>query len=142
VTGSAWVVSEDGRSCLLTHHAKLDKWLQLGGHADGESDIRSVALREAREESGLQQLAVLSTRGVDAPLDIDVHSIPAAGGEPAHRHYDVCFLVEAAAGQRLIRNRESKDLCWVETRRLRELTTEESVLRFDRRARKLLEGIS
>src|SRR5438309_2052483 len=51
LTGSAWIVSPDRARTLLTHHHKLDKWLQLGGHADGQDDLAAVALREAREES-------------------------------------------------------------------------------------------
>src|SRR5689334_8610797 len=53
LTGSAWLVSADGERVLLTHHRKLDRWLQLGGHADGDADLARVALREAEEESGL-----------------------------------------------------------------------------------------
>src|SRR3569832_2721477 len=53
VTGSAWLVDHAHTHVLLTHHRKLDRWLQLSGHADGEADVQSVALREAREESGL-----------------------------------------------------------------------------------------
>ena len=86
VTASAWVVSADHRRVLLTHHAKLDRWLQLGGHADGDSDVRAVALREAREESGM--LAFAEPSGPDEsdapaapPLDIDVHIIPARPGD-------------------------------------------------------------
>ena len=63
LTGSAWIVSPDRRRTLLTHHRKLGKWLQLGGHADGDADLLAVALREAREESGLRGLRV-----VDASL--------------------------------------------------------------------------
>src|SRR5688500_4865436 len=53
ITGAAWIVSADRRRCLLTHHRKLDRWLQLGGHADGQCQVDEVALREAREESGM-----------------------------------------------------------------------------------------
>src|ERR1700754_5029354 len=53
LTGSAWVVSADGRRVLLTHHRKLNRWLQPGGHADGDENILQVALREAEEETGL-----------------------------------------------------------------------------------------
>src|SRR5262245_24986991 len=53
ITGSAWILSADRTQFLLGHHKKLDRWLQLGGHADGEPHIEAAALREAREESGL-----------------------------------------------------------------------------------------
>ena len=76
-TGSAWLVSGDGARVLLTHHRKLGRWLQLGGHADGDTDLRRVALREAEEESGLHGLAVES--GI---FDLDRHRIPARGDEP------------------------------------------------------------
>ncbi len=59
-TGSAWIVSPDRSSILMTHHKKLGKWIKLGGHADGENDLLKVALREAKEESGIQQFKVLS----------------------------------------------------------------------------------
>lgn len=50
ITGSAWVVNGDGTEGLLTHHRKLDCWLQLGGHADGESDVLVVAIKEAEDK--------------------------------------------------------------------------------------------
>src|SRR5882724_8687217 len=65
LTGSAWIVSPDRTRTLLTHHHKLDKWLQLGGHADGDGDLLAVALREAREEGGLTRLRPVSTEIFD-----------------------------------------------------------------------------
>ena len=56
VTGSAWLLDAQGMTVLMTHHKKLNIWVQLGGHADGESDIAQVAMREAHEESGLDNL--------------------------------------------------------------------------------------
>src|SRR6185369_5766902 len=82
VTGSAWVVSSDRSSVLLTHHARLGRWLQLGGHADGETDPFAVALREAREESGMERFREPSGESPPLPLDLDVHVIPARGDEP------------------------------------------------------------
>src|SRR3954463_9092998 len=84
LTGSAWIVSPDRSRTLLTHHLKLDKWLQLGGHADDDPDLLAVALREAREESGLTRLRVVSP----AIFDFDRHLIPARKTEPEHFHYD------------------------------------------------------
>jgi 8-oxo-dGTP pyrophosphatase MutT (NUDIX family) len=91
VTASAWVVDRARSAALLTHHRKLDRWLQLGGHADGEGDLRSVALREAREESGLTAFEFARHE----IYDVDVHEIPARGDEPAHLHYDVRFALYA-----------------------------------------------
>ncbi|HEX8835075.1 MAG TPA: NUDIX hydrolase [Abditibacteriaceae bacterium] len=109
VTGSAWIVDEDFSHALLTHHAKLNRWLQLGGHADGETDILQVALREAREESGLESVTPLS----ENIFDVDVHPIPARGDLPQHLHYDVRFLLGANRGARLTISDESHDLAWV-----------------------------
>jgi 8-oxo-dGTP pyrophosphatase MutT (NUDIX family) len=109
LTGSAWVVSKDGRRVLLTHHRKLDRWLQPGGHADGDMDLARVALREAEEETGLRDLAVEG--GV---FDLDRHSIPARGAEPEHWHYDVRFVVRATGDESFVVSEESHDLAWRE----------------------------
>ena len=106
-TGSAWLVSGDGRRVLLTHHRKLDRWLQLGGHADGDTDLARVALREAEEESGLPDLEIEG--GV---FDIDRHLIPARGEEPAHWHYDVRYVVRARGSEQFAVSAESLALRW------------------------------
>jgi ADP-ribose pyrophosphatase YjhB (NUDIX family) len=110
---------------LLTHHFKLDRWLQLGGHADGDPDILRVALSEAREESGLESIRPLS----DAVFDVDVHPIPARGNEPRHLHYDVRFLLEADADAPLIISSESKDLAWVSLAEINQIAVERSIAR-------------
>lgn len=93
LTGSAVVVDPSQPATLLIHHKKLDRWLQPGGHADGQGDLAEVALREAREETGLAMLEVLSPA-----IDLDIHTIPARGDEPQHLHLDVRFLVIAPPG--------------------------------------------
>jgi len=132
-TGSAWVVDAARRHTLLTHHRKLDKWLQLGGHADGDPDLLAVARREAREESGLTRLAAVG-QGI---FDLDRHWIPERKGEPAHWHYDVRFMLEADLAEPLTVTQESKDLAWVDLARVGELNPEESMLRM---VRKTLSG--
>ena len=106
-TGSAWLVSKDGRRALLMHHRKLDRWLQPGGHADGERDLPAVALREAEEETGLRGLHV----GPEI-FDLDRHRIPARGEEHEHWHYDVRFVVRAGEDEGFVLMPEAKALAW------------------------------
>ena len=129
LTGSAWIVSPDRTRTLLTHHRKLDKWLQLGGHADGDGDLLAVAMREAREESGLTWLRAVSA----APFDVDRHLIPERKGLPAHYHYDLRFMIEADPAGPLAVSSESKDLAWVELVRVTTLNSEESMARMVRK---------
>lgn len=129
LTGSAWIVSEDRIRTLLTHHRKLGKWLQLGGHADGDPDLLAVALREAREESGLSNV-----RAVSAEIfDVDRHWIPPRKTEPGHFHYDLRFMIEADPNEPLVISSESKDLAWVEVARVTALNPEESMARMVRK---------
>lgn len=125
ITGSTWIVDLDRTHVLLTHHRKLDRWLQLGGHADGDPDILRVAWREAAEESGLQDVRPVS----ENIYDVDVHPIPATTREPAHFHYDVRFLFEADRHTPLVMSGESKDLAWVSLERIAEYSGEESIMR-------------
>jgi 8-oxo-dGTP pyrophosphatase MutT (NUDIX family) len=107
-TGSALVVSADGSRVLLNHHRKLDRWLQFGGHCDGEANVLSVARREALEESGIDGLIVASAR----PFDLDIHEIPAHGNEPVHFHYDVRYVLIAPAIAEAKTSTESKEIRW------------------------------
>ena len=127
ITGSAWIVNRTGDRVLLTHHRKLGRWLQPGGHSEGEPDTLEVALREAREESGLDVRAL-----DEAIFDLDVHLIPARGSEPAHYHYDVRFPVEAIENRFRV-SEESRALAWVPADRVGVFTNDESVLRMTRK---------
>lgn len=129
VTGSAWITNIDRSRFLLTFHKKLGMWLQLGGHADGCPQIERVALREAREESGVDSIRLVS----DQIFDLDVHPIPAHSGTPRHYHYDVRFLCEADDRLPLVVSRESHDVRWLTAEEIRSLTNEDSVLRMLRR---------
>ena len=125
-TGSAWIISPDKSNILMTHHKKLGKWIQLGGHADGESDLLKVALREATEESGIQQFKVLS----EEIFDLDIHGIPQNNSEPGHLHYDVRFLIEAdPTGEVVTASDESHNVTWVPLADVVELNPEVSIQR-------------
>lgn len=139
ITSSAWIVSRESGAALLTHHRKLERWLQLGGHADGETDVLASALREANEESGLQGFQALPLAGGPQILDIDVHVIPARKDEPAHEHHDIRFLLEVSEIQKIERQvEESKEVRWFTKAELMAQTDEESVLRMQRKAEKWL----
>jgi 8-oxo-dGTP pyrophosphatase MutT (NUDIX family) len=112
LTGSALVVTRSGERVLLLHHRKLHRWLQPGGHGDpGESLGETVALREAREETGIDDLELHPD--APRPLDVDIHEVPARGPEPAHEHLDLRYLVLAPEDASLTgRPDESNDLRW------------------------------
>lgn len=133
VTGSAWIVDRDRTHVLLTHHRKLDKWLQLGGHADGDSDVLRVAMREAEEESGLTTLQPVHRE----IFDVDIHLIPLRKTEPEHFHYDVRYALEADRAEPIRVSDESHDLRWVPVDEVAGLTAEESVLRMVRKMGRL-----
>lgn len=136
LTGSAWVLSPDHKKTLLTHHQKLGKWLQLGGHADGDPDLLAVALREAREESGLSRLSVADRR----LFDVDRHWIPGRGSEPGHWHHDFRFIIQADPAEPLTVSNESKALAWVDVAEVPALNPEESMARMVRKTLAMPEG--
>jgi 8-oxo-dGTP pyrophosphatase MutT (NUDIX family) len=143
ITGSAWIVSADKEQCLLTYHRKLDRWLQLGGHVDGEQEVHWAALREAQEESGMSNFSFVDLAGTDdeislpltpTPFDIDIHPIPATPTEPAHEHYDLRYLLIAAPHQPLKISPESRALRWFSWAEVWELADEEGLRRMIRKA--------
>lgn len=125
VTGSAWVINQAGTHALFTHHRKIGRWLQLGGHADGDADVQAVALREANEESGLANVQLVD----DAIFDIDIHRIGARGDVPSHLHYDVRFLIQAVDSDEIMISGESNDLAWFDAEQVRTQFQDESITR-------------
>ena len=139
ITGSAWILSPDRSRYLLTRHRIFDRWLQLGGHADGCPRPHLVALREAEEESGLAGFGLFRDTETFVPLDVDIHAIAARPDMPAHAHYDLRYLLAAAAEQPLEISDESHDLRWFTMEELLETVHEESVLRMLRKGDAVLE---
>lgn len=132
VTGSAWIVDKSQQFTLLTHHRKLDKWFQTGGHCDSDSDVLNVALKEAQEETGLSDIKIISPE----IFDIDIHEIPERKGIPAHLHYDVRFLFEADKNETLNISSESIDLAWVALSEVSKLNDSESIMRMIRKVKR------
>jgi 8-oxo-dGTP pyrophosphatase MutT (NUDIX family) len=135
MTGSAWIVDETRNFILLTHHAKLNRWLQPGGHADGTENIYEVALQEAHEETGINDFKIISAD----LFDIDIHKIPARADFPEHDHYDVRLLLEAKRDSNLFITEESHALEWVAFHELPMRTgNNQSMLRMAEKAKALL----
>ena len=126
LTASAILLHPDGKRGLFTHHKKLERWLQLGGHCDGDANLAAVALREAYEESGIEGLWIEPT-----PIDLDIHMIPARKQDPGHLHLDTRFLVHAPEGAEYVVSDESHDLAWLTLEEL-EACADGSVLRIAR----------
>ena len=132
-TGSALVVNADGSRALLHHHRKLDRWLQFGGHCDGDEDVLRVAQREALEECGISDLIVASAR----PFDLDIHEIPAHKAEPTHSHYDVRYVLIAPEGAAHTTSSESKELRWFTADEMEQLPLDAGLQRMLRKWRNL-----
>lgn len=126
LTGSALVVTGDRTRALLMHHRKLGMWLQMGGHADGDGDLRGVAAREAAEESGIAGLVLGAT-----PVDLDVHRV-APPGEDAHLHLDVRYVAVAPRGAVEVANEESLTLAWFTLAEIEARGVDASTLRLAR----------
>jgi 8-oxo-dGTP pyrophosphatase MutT (NUDIX family) len=124
-TASAWLLDKTGTKALLMHHAKLNRWLQLGGHCDGDPDTLAVAIKEAQEESGIQSIVPVSTE----IFDIDVHLIPAHKDVTAHYHYDIRYLLQVTGNEEIVKNEESRELRWLGKHGMHELALDSSVIR-------------
>lgn len=107
-TASALLLDKKGENALLMYHRKLNKWVQLGGHCDGNRDVLAVAIQEASEESGIKDIVPVSRE----ILDLDIHLVPSNGIDLEHFHYDVRFLLKINSDERIQANHESLDLKW------------------------------
>jgi 8-oxo-dGTP pyrophosphatase MutT (NUDIX family) len=135
ITGSAFIIEDTKKFTLLTHHAKLNRWLQPGGHADGDENVQGVALREAFEETGLKNLSLYQKE----IFDIDIHTIPARKDFPEHLHYDIRFLLKGSVSEPFTISEESNLLAWKNLDDLPELTaSNDSILRMAQKVKLLL----
>lgn len=135
-TGSAMIVDPTLERVALTLHKKLGKWLQFGGHADGDTKLDEVGLKEGLEESGLIQLdflpyePLLGRPGLRrVPFDLDIHEIPPWKDVPTHLHYDVIYLLMSKNPEELQASDESDEVGWFPLARARELCQEQNMLR-------------
>ncbi len=124
-TASAWVVNPNRTKVLMIYHNIYDSWAWMGGHADGEKDLLSVAKREAMEESGITDIKALSE-------DIaSIEIVPVSGHEkkgkyvPSHLHLNVTYIFEAPEEQNLsVKPDENSGVMWIETNDIKNKSTE------------------
>lgn len=109
ITGSAWIIDLAKTRVLLTHHKKLNLWIQPGGHSEGETDPLLIAKREGEEETSL----TLEPLSKD-PFYFDIFKIPRKNNTPEHLHYDLTFIFKVTGSTEYIVSDESHDLKWVE----------------------------
>lgn len=115
LTASAWVVSPDRKQVLMAYHKLYDSWAWLGGHADGDWDLRRVAQREAREESGIEALTAVSAEPVSLEI-LTVNGHEKRGKYvPCHLHLNLTYLFEAAPEQALrCKPDENSAVAWLD----------------------------
>lgn len=134
ITASSWIVDKHRKFALLTHHAKLNRWLQPGGHADGQEDVVAVAQREAYEETGLTSLQLM----LPDIFDLDIHLIPARQDFPEHYHFDIRFLFQANKEESIALSGESHDLAWISSDEIpRKTANNISILRMAQKVQNL-----
>jgi 8-oxo-dGTP pyrophosphatase MutT (NUDIX family) len=137
VTAGLFIVDLESNRLLLHHHRRLDRWLPMGGHLESGESPAEAALREGGEESGLQDLQLVS----EDILDVDKHVIPATEDEPEHFHFDVRYVAQTQRPDAIAMDAaESKELAWVDFDRALELMDDESSRRAIKKIRERIIG--
>lgn len=127
-TASGWVVNKQRTKVLMAFHNIYNSWAWTGGHADGEEDLCKVAMREVSEETGVQNLNLLSD-GIYSleVLTVDGH-VKKGKYVSSHLHMDCCFLFEADEKEALrIKADENNGVAWVDIDKAPEVTNEEKM---------------
>lgn len=135
ITGSAWLVDKNLNHVFFTHHKKLNRWLQPGGHSDGDANTLAVSMREASEESGIEDVFIQPL--IQDIFDVDIHTIPARKNEAEHLHYDVRFILETDMNHPLKISDESNEIAWIEIDKIPEIASEDSIIRMLEKMQKL-----
>lgn len=141
VTASALVLHAPTKRVLLRWHDRMQQWMQVGGHGDpGERDPWEVALREAREETGLQDLHALAPGEQGRAVQIVIVPVPAHGDEPAHEHADVRYLLATSEPDAIAGETPTAAMRWLSIDEAISDVDEDNLKSFLERARQALEG--
>lgn len=121
VVAGAYLFNSKLDKILLTHHKALGIWLPFGGHSDGEDNSLNVALREVKEESGIENINI----GDGHIVDLDIHNIPEnkKKKEPAHKHIEVRFVFTTPEENYEISD-ESDDVAWISYKQFKKMLNE------------------
>ena len=132
-TASAWILNKNRDKALMTHHKKLNMWLQLGGHADENTDLLNVAQKEVFEESGIEKIRLLD----DRIFDVDIHLVHKFNDQPPHKHFDIRFIFEANENnQEISINHESYNVLWIKLDKIKNYNSELSIRRMIEKTKK------
>ena len=118
MTASSWIIDATGTVALLVHHKNLNRWLQPGGHADGEENILKVSFKEAEEETGLKSLKLIRSE----IFDIDIHLIPKHNDVQSHYHFDIRYLFSADINEIHSNGEQSYKIQWVPLSEVKKIT--------------------
>ena len=141
MTASAWVVNPERSKVLMVYHNISDSWSWLGGHADGETDLLSVALREVKEEAGISKVRPVS-EGIFSleSLTVDGHEKNGVYVS-SHLHLNVTYLMEADMEEKVsIKEDENSGVAWFAPEEALERSTEPWFV--DRVYKKLIEKMN
>lgn len=114
-TTSIWTVNKERNKTLMVYHNIYNSWSWIGGHADGEEDLSSAALRELKEETGVENARLVS-KDIYSLEILTVNGHMKKGNYvPSHLHFNVTYLAEADEKQKLVINEEeNKAVKWFE----------------------------
>lgn len=131
MTASAWVVNPGRDKVLMVYHNIYDSWSWTGGHADGDSDLRNVAYREAREETGIEKLNPL----MEGPVSLEIITVDGhvKKGQyvPSHLHMNLTYLFEASEEQALsVKEDENSGVAWIPKDSLHQYVSEPWMLKW------------
>ncbi len=142
ITGSALIIDVASKNVLLMYHRKLQLWLQMGGHGEGELDPSQIALREAIEESALPDLTFFPVSKQPIFVDVDAHSIPARNDVPEHYHLDFRYLLLTSSPESIrLASAEAHDLRWFSFSEIPALPLKPATLRLIKKAERLIQPV-
>jgi len=128
-TASSWIVNKERTKILMIYHKIYDSWAWTGGHCDGDSDMLHVALKEATEETGIENFKVLS----DGIYSIEIVSVDGhvKRGKyvPTHLHLNISYLLEADEHDELrIKEDENSGVKWIDISEINNVVSEPKML--------------